>query len=369
MPKFVLTTIAWVESIAKKEIEKQGWIIEEVNDRLITFSWETALMARVNLWSRVWNKLYLLLEEAKDIKDFDSLFDLVWSIGWRKYFKKNYPIVVKATSIRSELFSTPTIQKIGKKAIVNSLNKNSWELIKEDQDLEKIEILILIIDNKARILLNTSWNALHMRWYRTNAWEAPIKESLAAALVLLSNWKFKENFYDPFCWSWTIAIEALMIAKNIAPWLKRAFAYEKLWLIQWEESENERILARTKTYSSKYNIFASDMDPEMIEIAKLNARNAWLEDEIEFRVKEFSEYLNEELIWTLVSNPPYWERMKPENIKWLYNNIDQLFRLNPKLKWWIISSYMDFDLQIKQDNYKKRKLYNWGEKCYFWMRK
>jgi putative N6-adenine-specific DNA methylase len=313
--------------------------------------------------------LYLLLDEAKDINDFDSLFDLVWKIAWKKYFKKNYPIVIKATSIRSELSSTPTIQKICKKAIVNMLSNNSWEHIEEDESLERMEILILIIDNKVRVLLNTSWNALYMRWYRTNAWEAPIKESLAVALVLLSSWRFNENFYDPFCWSWTIAIEALMIAKNIAPWLKRAFAYEKLWLIQWEESENERILARTKTYNSNYSIIATDFDPEMIEIAKLNARNAWLENEINFSVKEFNEYLTEDIKWTLVSNPPYWERLKSDDLKWLYNSIDQVFRLNPELKWWIISSFMEFDTLIKMDNYKKRKLYNWGEKCYYWMRK
>ena len=369
MPKFVLSTIMGVEKIAKKEIEKQGGVIEEVNDRLVTFSWEPVLMARINLWSRVWNKLYLLLGEWEDIKDFDNLYDVIWNIGWKKYFKKNYPIVIKATSIRSELFSTPTIQKIAKKAIVNTLNNNSWELIHEDQNLEKLEILVLLIDNKIRILLNTSWKALHMRWYRKNAWEAPIKESLAAALVLLSNWKFSENFYDMFCWSWTVAIEALMIAKNIAPWLKRSFAYEKLWLIQWEESENERILARTKVYTGAYKILATDSDPDIIDIAKQNAKNAWLENEINFNVKEFSEYMDEDLSWTFVSNPPYWERMKPENLKWIYNNIDRLFRLNPELKWWIISSYMDFDLLIKKDNYKKRKLYNWGEKCYFWMRR
>lgn len=365
--KFVLSTIAWVESIAKKEIEKQWWKIEEVIDRLVTFSGEKELIANVNYWSRVGNKLYLLMWEADNITDFDSLFDLVKSINWKQIFKKDFPIVVKSSSIRSELFSARTIQSIWKKAIVNSL-VGDW-VINEDENLQKVEIFILLIDNKARILLNTSGNALHMRWYRTQAWDAPIKESLAAALVLLSNWRFKENFYDTFCGSWTIAIEALMIAKNIAPWLKRAFAFEKLWLLDWETSENLRALARKKIFDWDYTIMGSDIDPEMVELAKENAARAWLAWEINFERKDFKEYLDKELHWTLVSNPPYWERLKEEDLRWMYNNIDKLFRLNPKLWGWVISSYMEFDSLIKKDTYKKRKLYNWWEKCYFWRRK
>ena len=366
--KFVLSTIAGVESIAKKEIEKQGWKIEDVVDRLITFSGWIELMPRVNLWSRVGNKLYLLLEEQENVLDFDSLFDLVYSINWKQYFKKDFPIHIKSSSVRSELFSARTIQSLSKKAVVKKL---VWDnnIVNEDEELEKLEIMVLIIDNKVRILLNTSGKALHMRWYRTKAWEAPIKESLAAALVLLSNWRFKETLYDPFCGSGTIPIEAYMIAKNIAPWLKRWFAYEKLWLIDWESSENERALARKKTYDGDYNIVASDIDFEMVELAKENAARAWIAWEINFEQKDFNEYLDIDISGTLVSNPPYWERLKDENLKWMYNNIDKLFRLNPHLWGWIISSFLEFDSLIKLDNYKKRKLYNGSEKCYFWRRK
>lgn len=366
--KFVLSTIAWVESIAKKEIERQGWKIEDVTDRLVTFSGGIELMPRVNYWSRVGNKLYMLMAEQDNVTDFDSLFDLINWINWKRIFKQDFPIHVKSSSVRSELFSARTIQSIWKKAIVKSLVWDNW-IVNEDSELQKAEIFILIIDNKVRVLLNTSGNALHMRGYRTQAGEAPIKESLAAALVLLSNWRFKDNFYDPFCGSWTIAIEALMIAKNIAPWLRRAFAFEKLKLIDWETSENERALARKKTFDGDYTITASDIDSEMIKIAAENATRAWLAGEINFETKEFSEYLDKELYWTLVSNPPYWERLKDEDLKWMYNNIDKLFRLNPNLWGWIISSYMEFDGLIKKDTYKKRKLYNWGEKCYFWRRK
>lgn len=363
--KFVLSTIAWVESMAKKEIEKQGGVIEETIDRLVTFSGWIELIPRINLWSRVWNKMYILLAEKENVVTFDELFDLVSTISWKNYFKKEFPIVVKSNSTRSELFAERTLQSLTKKAIVKSL---VWDnnIVNEDSSLEKMEILVLLIDNKARILLNTSWNALHMRGYREKAWEAPIKESLAAALVFLSGWKFREPFYDVFCGSWTIAIEALMIAKNIAPWIKRKFAFEKLWLVSNEITENERVQAKKKEFAGEYTIRASDIDPEMIELAKENARIAWLGWEINFEVRDFREYMDKPISWTLVSNPPYGERLKDENLKSMYNSIDKIFRLNPDLNGWIISSFMEFDNLIKKDTYKKRKLYNGGEMCYFW---
>ncbi|MDD3145095.1 MAG: class I SAM-dependent RNA methyltransferase [Candidatus Gracilibacteria bacterium] len=363
--KFVLSTIAGVESMAKKEIEKQGGVIEETIDRLVTFSGGIELIPRINLWSRVGNKMYILLAEKENVVTFDELFDLVSTISWKNYFKKEFPIVVKSNSTRSELFAERTLQSLTKKAIVKSLVGDN-NIVNEDSSLEKMEILVLLIDNKARILLNTSGNALHMRGYREKAGEAPIKESLAAALVFLSGWKFREPFYDVFCGSGTIAIEALMIAKNIAPGIKRKFAFEKLGLVSNEITENERVQAKKKEFAGEYTIRASDIDPEMIELAKENARIAGLGGEINFEVRDFREYMDKPISGTLVSNPPYGERLKDENLKSMYNSIDKIFRLNPDLNGGIISSFMEFDNLIKKDTYKKRKLYNGGEMCYFW---
>jgi putative N6-adenine-specific DNA methylase len=370
MTKYILSTIAWVESIAKKEVEKQGWKILKVRDRMIEFEWDSKTMIRVNLWSRVWNKVYQVLEEWNNIDNFDKLYDLVWKIDFKKYFHHNYPIVVKVKSINSKLDSTPAIQKITKKAIIDKITDKSWEKIFEDRDLEKFEIMVLLIDDKVKILLNNTWEALHKRGYRIKTWDAPIKESLAAALVLLSWWRFKETFYDVFCGSGTIAIEAAMIAKNIAPGLDRYFAFENLVLVDkklvWEELK----LAKSKIFNWNYKIIASDIDKEVLEIAKQNAKEAWVDDIIEFNQKDFTEYLKQDLKWALVSNPPYWERLKVEFLDELYENIDKLFKQNKDLNWWIITSYFDwFDKIIKKDFYKKRKLYNWGEKCYFYKKK
>ncbi len=156
MQKYVLSTIMGVESLAKKEVERQGGQIEEVVDRLVTFSGGPELIPRMNFWSRVGNKLYMLLAEEENVTDFDTLYDVVNSIHWKKYFKKDFPIMVKATSLRSELTATPTIQSISKKAIVKSLTGGTNATVKEDHELEKMGILILFIDNKVRVMLDTS---------------------------------------------------------------------------------------------------------------------------------------------------------------------------------------------------------------------
>ncbi len=370
MTKYILSTIAWVESIAKKEIERQGWKIIEVNDRSVEFEGDSKTMVRVNLWSRVGNKVYQVLEESGRIDDFDKLYDLVSKIDFKKYFHHDYPIIVKAKSINSKLTATPSIQKIVKKAIIDSITDKSGDKVIEDRELEKFEIMVIIINDKAKILLNTSGEALHKRWYRTETWDAPIKESLAAALVLLSGWRFKQNFYDIFCGSGTIAIEAAMIAKNIAPWLDRYFAFENLVLVDKKLVTEELELAKTKSFEGDYKIIASDIDEKVLELARENAKNAWVSDMISFENKKFEDYLGEELKWTLVSNPPYWERLKVDFLDDLYKNIDKLLWKNPELSGWVITSYFEwFDKIIRLSNYKKRKLYNGWEKCYFYRKK
>lgn len=369
MTKYILTTIAWVESIAKKEIEKVWWNILEVRDRMIEFEGDSKTMVKVNLWSRVGNKVWQVLAEEDRVDNFDKLYDLIQTINLKKFFHHSYPIVVKAKSIKSKLDSAPAIQKITKKAFVDNLTSKSGEKLFEDQNLEKFEIMVLLIEDKVRILLNTTWEALHKREYRLETWEAPIKESLAAAIVFLSDWRFKEQFYDLFCWSWTIAIEAAMIAKNIAPGLHRYFAFEKLLLVDKTLVEAEITEAKKKEFSGDYKIIASDIDSSVLEIAKANAKDAWVLDMIDFNLRDFNEYLEEELKWTLVSNPPYGVRLKDENIEKLYKNIDKLFRINPELKGWVITSYLEFDNLIDLKNYKKRKLYNGWELTYFYKRK
>jgi len=362
--KYLLTTSAWLEAIAKNEIIKQGWSIVEVKDRLVFFEWEIDLIVKINLWSRVWNKLYLVLNEGENIDNFDKLYSLVYDVNWKNYINRYYPVITKGTSIKSLLTSTPAIQKITKKAIVDRMTNKSWKIMPEENDKPIFEVFSFFIDNKAFILLNTSWETLYKRWYRVDSWEAPIKESLARALVLLSNWKFSDNFYDITCWSWTIAIEAVLLARNIAPWLNRYFSFENWDFVPAGLLKNEIAQAKLKIFDKKYNIIASDIDDKVLEIAKNNAKNAWVFENITFLNKDLKEYKHEKMSWTIVSNPPYWIRLK-----WMYKDLNMILDKNKELHGWIITAYSEFDNIINSSKFKKRKLYNWNEMCYFYMKK
>lgn len=367
--KFLLTCLAWLEAIAKNEIIKQWWTIVEVKDRLVFFEWPKELMAKINLWSRVGNKLYIVLHERKNTVHFDTLYDDVYNIDWKKYLNRYYPVIVKATSIKSTLSSTPAIQKITKKAIVDKMTNKSGKMMPEESDKPIFEVFTFFMDDSAYILLNTSGETLYKRWYKADTGEAPIKESLAAALVILSNWKYSENFYDIFCGSGTIAIEAVMFARNIAPGLYRYFSFENWNLLpQWYFDELRKE-AKEKIFPKKYSVIASDIDDEVLEKARINAKNAKVDDSITFLKKDFKEYKYEKMTGTLLSNPPYGLRLKDDDLRGMYKDINMILDKNKELSGGIITAYTDFDHLINLNHYKKRKLYNGNELCYFYAKK
>lgn len=366
--KLFITCIAWVESILSKEIERLGYKNLKSSDRYIYAETDDAGIARVNLWSRVGNKVYIEITKWR-VEDFDDLFDIVHSVNWGKYCSWDNPIHTNWVSIKSNLDSIPAIQKITKKAIVTKLTGSKNDILYENADKKPFEILIFIEENECRILLNTSWEALHKRWYKVVEHDAPIKESLAAALVLLSWWSFKKPLYDFFCWSGTILIEAALIARNIAPGsLGRRFSFE---LFDWYDKkylESALDEATKKAFhDKKYEIIWSDIDENCVRITLKNAKNAWVDDTITVKQKMVSDYVMESnLSWTLVTNPPYWLRLNESNLDSIYRDISTIFKKNPELNWWLITSYFEFDTMINVKDWKKRKLYNGSEKCYFY---
>lgn len=193
--------------------------------------------------------------------------------------------MVSATSIRSTLQHTPTIQSIAHKAVIRQLSHGHDEWYEDE--VNPLHIHILIVADEAFILLDTTGAALHKRGYRTASGEAPLKESLAASLVLLSQWKYQTPFYDPFCGSGTIAIEAAMIARNIAPGKSRKFDWMRFRDTRLDIWEGLLESAKNQEFSKQYPISASDIDPEMIHIASENARQAGVDDTIEFSVADF----------------------------------------------------------------------------------
>lgn len=371
--QFRITTSSWLESLTKSECERLQLEHIQASDHSISCSWNLEDLYRLNISLRTANRVYIELWHWK-ADSFDTLFALVEKIDWEKYLPKNHPIIIDATSIRSILTHTPSIQKIGKKAVVNTLlHEDEERMLFEDDRLDEIHILILIIEDIAHILLDSSGEALHKRGYRKEQGEAPIKETLAAGLVMLARWKYSTPLIDPCCWSGTIAIEAALIARNIAPGLFRSFACEHFPFHEEEILEKVREEAEKSIYpTGKYSILWYDIDEEMIQIAQRNARRAWVGSDIIFKKQSITE-TKEELLRkntesTLVSNPPYGIRLEQDDIDQIHRDFAELMR-QANIRWWIITPYEPFRTYVSKDIFKERKLMNGSEQCRFWYKK
>ena len=260
--RLVLTCQSGLESLVKRECERLGCTDIVVVDRLISCTGTDQNMYELLTWSRFSNRVYIELANTK-IEDFDTLYDTLNGLKWTDYLTGKERIIVEAASTRSMLEHTPTIQSVSQRAIFSTLNTPNLT-----NGIE-VHILILIVDNIAHILLDITGDPLHKRGYRREAGEAPLKENLAAALVAFANWKYATPLTDPLCGSGTIAIEAVMIARNIAPGLARHFRVEELHFHDSALLQQVQDTARSKIYpSGKYTVTATDIDPEMIRIAK-----------------------------------------------------------------------------------------------------
>ena len=303
---FLATCTPGVESLVRSELERQNIKVTYGQDRLVGFEGDMTTLAQANIWLRTANRVYIELDRMI-VTSFDALFTYVESVDWSKWIPGNTPILISATSIRSTLTHTPTMQSLGKKAIIRQLTQGS-DIWHENELYHPIEVFLLLVGDELRVLLNTSGDALHKRGYRTEQGEAPIKESLAAAMVLFSGWKFGTPLYDPMCGSGTIAIEAAMIARNIAPGLNRSFDYLHFPWFDKEIHSTVCAEAKKKKFDKSYQIFASDIDGNVLYAAEDNARRAGVADTIRFTAGDFrdQEYIEKS---HLVTNPPYGKRL------------------------------------------------------------
>ena len=266
--RLTLTCQSGLESLVKRECEKVGLRDMKGQDRLISGTGSLSQAYELLVKSRFANRVYIDIYTGK-VADFDTLHDTLASISWSEYVTGKERIVIEAASTRSQLVNIPTIQAVSQKAIFSTIFTPNYTSNTE------VHILILIIDDIAHIMLDVTGDPLHKRGYRTQAGEAPIKENLAAALVAFASWKYREPLLDRFCGSGTIAIEAAMMARNIAPGVERPFRIESLPFHDASELTSVRNIARMKAYpSGEYKIYASDIDPEMIRIAEKNAERA-----------------------------------------------------------------------------------------------
>ncbi len=366
-----VTCQKWLEVVTKKEISQLGYKCWWANT-FITVDGDEAAMARINLRSRCANKVYIIVWQGS-ASDFDELFELVGSIDWSRYHIQWSHISITAISHESKLTSTPAIQSVAQKAIFKQLQAvyNQTDSLEFDDNLAELEVRILIQKDEAMIMINTSWQTLSKRWYRTQSVTAPINESLAAAMIYQTGWKFSDLFLDPFCGSGTIAIEAAMIAKRVAPWLGRGFYFEN-WKWYDEKYLADAVAdARTKIITDKkYNIYASDLDLKAIQIAENNAARAGVEDTITRIHKDIKHRRDNNLLngnFTIVTNPPYWYRMSDiSDIGWLYH--DLIYICDSSITSSIITSWEGINKCIWHKRWST-DIYNWWIECKIYRKK
>lgn len=349
-----------VEKMLAREIKDLGFEIIKTEDGRVTYKTDEYGIARANMWLRCAERVHLKIAEF-EAKTFDELFEGTKRINWTKYipYGAQFPIA-KASSIKSKLHSTPHIQSIVKKAIVESLKKSYLEdgLLKEDK--EKYPIYVFIHKDKVVLSIDTTGDALHKRGYREKANKAPIRETLAAAIMYLTPWRPGRTLVDPMCGSGTLLIEAAMMGINMAPGLNREFISEK-WRtmdkkIWWD--------IRKEAYdkideSTQFKIYGYDIDEEAINIARENAELAGVEDYIEFNVANAVDFKSDEEYGFIITNPPYGERLEDtDSVKMLYKELGYTFRKLKNWSYYLITSFEDFEREFGKDAERKRKLYN-----------
>ena len=349
-----------VEKMLAREIKNLGYEIIKTEDGRVTYKTDEYGIAKSNMYLRCAEIVHLKVAEF-EARSFDELFEETKRINWAKYipFGAQFPIS-KASSIKSKLYSTPDIQSIVKKAVVESLKKSYLEtgLLKEDK--EKYPIYVFIHKDKVTLTIDTSGTALHKRGYRERANKAPIRETLAAAIMELVPWRPGRTLVDPMCGSGTLLIEAAMKGINMAPGMNREFISEKWRTMDkkiWWDVRREAYAQMNEEVDFK--IYGYDIDEEALEIARENAEIAGVADYIEFRYGDATEFTSDEEYGFIVTNPTYGERLEDtDTVKMLYKQLGYAFRKLKNWSYYLITSYEDFENEFGQEATKRRKLYN-----------
>lgn len=356
--ELIATTTFGLESVVKKEVQNLGYTDIKVENGKVMFAADESAIPRANLWLRSADRVLLKMGEFKALT-FEELFEKTKALPWEEWITEDGEFTVTGKSVKSKLFSISDCQAIVKKAVVEKLKtKYKTEWFKETGP--KFTIQVSLLKDIATLTIDTSGDGLHKRGYRVNQVEAPLKETLAAALIQLSYWSQDRILLDPFCGSGTIPIEAAMIGKNIAPGLQRSFASEQWPRVGkqlWKEARVEAL--KLIKQDVKLNILASDINKEAIEIAKENAFEAGVDDCIKFSVVNAAEINIKDRYGVIICNPPYGERLGEENeVNKLYKKLGKTFSKLDTWSIYVLTSNEKFEKLFGRKADKKRKLYN-----------
>lgn len=346
------------EAIVRRELEGLGYSDIKVQDRRLELEGSARDIVRLNLWLRSCERVYVKLAEFP-AQTFEELYQGVKGFDWGELIPADGEFPVQGRSYKSKLFSISDSQSITKKAIVDSLSeKTGIKWFKEDGARFKLEVELH--SDIVTLTLDTSGVGLHLRGYRDRAGDAPLKETMAAALVQLSYWNKDRTLVDPFCGSGTIPIEAAMIARNIAPGIERDFDFIHYNAYMKDLHREERVKAMEAVdYSFDLDIRGSDIDKWGIERSRSNAENAGVLEDINFSIMDAKNLKLMDNYGVLISNPPYGERMgMTREIRDLYTNLGRTMRRLPTWSSYVLTSFEDFEDYYGKKADRKRKFYN-----------
>lgn len=352
------TTTFGLESVAKREIVNLGFENISVSDGYVEYDGNFKIVAKSNLWLRCVDKVLIVMGKFQAVT-FEDLFNQTYKLPWEEWLPENAKFIITGKSFKSTLSSVPACQSIVEKAIIKKLQtKYPVQYFKKDGAEYTIQVALL--KNNVTLTINSSGPSLHKRGYRHGQVIAPLKETMAAALIMLSYWNKDRFLLDPCCGSGTIPIEAAMIARNIAPGLSRKFAAEEWDIIDkdiWKKARKEAFEQLDYDFIPK--IYGSDINKHAIEIAKVNAENAGVDDCIEFKQIPFNKIELPCDYGVCVSNPPYAERMgNLDDVERLYRDMGRLFKTNKTWSTYFITSHEGFERLYGRKADKKRKLFN-----------
>ncbi|NQU26265.1 MAG: bifunctional 23S rRNA (guanine(2069)-N(7))-methyltransferase RlmK/23S rRNA (guanine(2445)-N(2))-methyltransferase RlmL [Candidatus Nealsonbacteria bacterium] len=357
------TSTFGLEAIVARELEALGYTSKTVQPGRMLFEADVGAIARANLWLRAADRVLVRLG-AFEATDFGQLFDQTYALPWEEWIPADGEFPVKGRSIKSQLSSVPACQKIVKKAIVEKL-RAAHGVQELAETGPRVTVEVALLKDLATLVIDTTGPGLHKRGYRKLAGRAPLKETLAAAMVMLSFWRPERPLIDPFCGTGTIPIEAAMIGRNMAPGLNREFAAEAWPRVTgeiWEAAREEARQAALPGLPTR--IIGTDVDGEALSLARYHAQQAGVAEDVHFQRHDFAQITSSRQFGCVIGNPPYGQRMgERDEVQELYRAMPDVLR---RLKTWshyILTSHPNFEALVGQKADRRRKLYNGRIEC------
>lgn len=364
--QLIATAAFGLESIVARELKTLGYVDQTVENGKVTFSADELGLCRSNLWLRSSDRVLLKMGSFNALT-FEELFQATKKLPWEDWLPEDANFPVQGKSIKSKLFSVSDCQAIVKKAIVERMKEKygrSWF----EETGPRYQIEVALLNNQATLTIDTSGPGLHKRGYRKLAGQAPLKETLAAAMVQLSHWNKDRTLLDPFCGTGTIPIEAALIALNRAPGLKRSFAAEKWPRISkafWQEAWQEAL--DLQEHSTSLHIYGSDIDAKALDLARTHALEAGVDDVIHFQRLPVAEVRSRFNYGHLIANPPYGERLgEMSDVERLYHELGETFKRLENWSLHVLTNQQFPERFIGRRWDKSRKLYNGRLECHYY---